>query len=71
MIKNFAVKLRHLGKHMKIDSKKPDKKKKRHNEEMSVSTITKKKRVSPHKEASKRKFLKINALRHPYQCQTE
>ena len=56
---------------MKIDSKKPDKKKKRHNEEMSVSTITKKKRVSPHKEASKRKFLKINALRNPYQCQTE
>ena len=56
---------------MKIGSKKPDKKKKRHNEEMSVSTITRKKRVSPHKEAAKRKFLKINALRHPYQRQTE
>ena len=34
---------------MEIDSKKPNKKKKQHNEEMGVSTITKKKKVSPHR----------------------
>ena len=37
---------------MKIDSKKPDKKKKQHNEEMGAGTITKNKRVSPDKEAA-------------------
>ena len=40
---------------MKIDSKKPDEKKKWHNAEMSVSTITKSKRVSPYEEPAKLK----------------
>ena len=51
--------------------KETQQKKKRYNEEMGVSTITKKKRVSPDEEAPKRKFLKNNALRHPYQRITE
>ena len=40
---------------MKIDSKKHEKKKKGHNEDMGVSTITRKTRVSPHEEAAKLK----------------
>ena len=72
LIKIFAEKLCHLGKHMKIDSEKPDKKRNNIMRKLGFSTITKKVfHLTKRQQNSKRKFLTNNALRHPYQRLTE
>ena len=55
LIKNFAAKLRHIGKHMKINSKKPDKKRNNVSRKWVLAQSQKKKRISPHEEAAKLK----------------
>ena len=73
LIKNFAVKLRHNGKHMKIDSKKHDKKRK---DIMRIWVLTQWQEMQEfhltrRQQNSNRKLLKNNALRHSYQRLTE
>ena len=74
LIKNFAAKLRHLRKHMKIDTKKTNKKRNNIMRQWVLLAQPQKRNefhLRKRKQNSKRKFLKNNALRHPYQRLTE
>ena len=72
MIKNFASSSS-SWKAYEDRPKETRQKKKRYNEEMGVSAITKKEEfhLTKRQQNSKRKFLKNNALRHSYQRLTQ